>query len=70
MTTVTLQNPWTGVFVEKGVQEIVDNIFSYPWPDDLVSKVNDQLHDTDTEWVVSIVELMGPELAGKIILGS
>ena len=69
MNTVTLINPWSKVAVEKSVSEIAANVQAYPWPEEIVNKLDGQC-DTDEEWVVEAVKLMGAEEAGIVIIGS
>ena len=67
---VTLENPWSKAVIEKPIAEILDNgLDAYPWPDDVREKL-DGMVDTDEEWVIEAVKMMGPELAGEIIIGS
>jgi hypothetical protein len=69
MTTVTLMNPWSKAIVTHDASEIAAMIKAYPWPEEIIQKLDGQC-DTDIEWVVEAVKLLGAEQAGAIILGS
>lgn len=67
--TVSLINPWSKARVERDVASIAANIQAYPWPGN-VCEALDGRYDSDAEWVVAAVEMMGAELAGVVIIGS
>lgn len=67
MKTVQLVNPWSKAVIEKPVSEIIPNLQSIPWPEECEQL---PLCDTDEEWIVQAVELMGPDRAGIVIIGS
>lgn len=68
-TSVTLINPWSKVSVERDASAIAANIQAYPWPEEIVAKLDGQCNN-DTDWVVEAVKLMGAEAAGVCIIGS
>ena len=68
--TVTLVNPWSKVSVEKEIRNIIrQGLDIYPWPEEVRESL-DGMTDTDEEWVSAAVEMMGPERAGIVIIGS
>ena len=68
--TVTLENPWSKAVIEKPVADIINNgMDAYPWPENVREKL-DGMVDSDEEWVIEAVKMMGPEFAGEIIIGS
>jgi hypothetical protein len=67
--TVTLVNPWSKAVVEKPVAEIIESgLDAFCWPDNVREDL-DGMCDTDEEWVVKAVAMMGADLAGEIIIG-
>jgi hypothetical protein len=68
--TVTLINPWSKAEVEKEIRLILrQGLDIYLWPDE-VREALDGMTDTDEEWVLEAVKMMGPEQAGIVIIGS
>ena len=67
---VSLVNPWSKSLVDTSIADIINNgLDAYPWPENVREKL-DGMVDTDEEWVIEAVKMMGPELAGEIIIGS
>lgn len=71
MTTVTITNPWTGATVERDVSDVTESQ-TEAW----AAVMDDaDLHalegaESPAAWTIAMVERLGAERAGTIILGS
>jgi hypothetical protein len=71
MTTVTLTNPWTGAAVERDVTDVTQaqaEAWAAIMDDDDLSALEGA--ESPAAWTVAMVERLGAERAGRIILGS
>lgn len=66
--TITLVNPWSGALVERKISEMSESA-AYCWPEEVCSQLSGH-YDTDAEWIRAAVEILGPEVAGQIIIGA
>ncbi|MEY4908202.1 MAG: hypothetical protein RL260_1920 [Pseudomonadota bacterium] len=67
-STITLINPFSSATVERNTADIDAQAVAALLDDATLAALEGA--DTDAEWLVSYVEYVGAEEAGRVILGS
>lgn len=69
---ITLVNPWSGVTVERDITDLTqDQLDAYPLDEDACESLHRRLAPcAPATFLAAYVEEVGPEAAGRVILGS
>lgn len=72
MTTVTVANPWTNALVERDISGMTQGqLDAYlQLIDDETLYALEGVGETPAEWFYAYVAKVGPEEAGRVLLGS
>ena len=74
--TISITNPWSKALVERDISDLTQaqlDGYAQAMGDDSREEINargDLLDASPAQWLAAWVELVGPEEAGRVIIGS